>query len=287
MTEKRIGLLVLSLGVCAWLLLQPPVITFGQQLSSIEAIPAIATPKIQNSAKLNEPVANVPEIFIALILRQFQLSGAPTPGPTATSTAMPTSTATPTSTPTPTSTSVPPTPQPGTCLTPEENTLITLINQYRAQNNLDPIPASKSLTTVGQWHVWDLTTNHPDTGTDSRGLACTLHSWSDQGGGLWTPVCYTGDNYYASEMWNKPDQITSGAYSSSGFEIAYYNSIQVTAQNALDGWKSSPAHNAVILEQGIWSGYHWQSIGVGISQNYAVVWFGAPSDPQGTISQCP
>jgi uncharacterized protein YkwD len=295
MIKRWISLSVLFLVVCAWLLLQPPVITFGQQLFSADATPAIGTPKIQNSATLPGRAPNLSDIFIALIMRQFQQSGLPTPGPTAALTQTPvgtpivthTSTATPTSSPTPTSTAVPPTPQPGTCLTPEENTLINLINQYRNQNGLAAIPASVSLSTVGQWHVWDLKTNHPDSGTDSRGLACNLHSWSDQGGGLWTPVCYTSDNYYASEMWNKPDQITSGAYSSYGFEIAYYSSVQATAQDALAGWKSSPPHNAVILEQGIWSGYHWKSIGVGISQNYAVAWFGDPSDPQGTISQCP
>ncbi|MEJ2599758.1 MAG: CAP domain-containing protein [Anaerolineales bacterium] len=293
MIKKRISLLVLSLGVCAWLLLQPSLLRAGQRLFSAAAAPAIGTPEARNTGRVSGPPANAPNTYIAIILKQFQQSAALPPQPTATETqspkGTPIATATPTATPmpTPTSTSTPPTVQPGTCLTSEENNLISLINQYRAQNGLSPIPASKSLTTVGQWHVWDLMTNHPDSGTDSRGLACTLHSWSDQGQGLWTPVCYTSDNYYASEMWNKPDQITSGAYSWYGFEIAYYNSIQVTAQDALAGWKSSPAHNAVILEQGVWSGYHWKAIGVGIFQNYAVAWFGDQSDPQGAISQCP
>ena len=38
----------------------------------------------------------------------------------------------------------------------EEVKLINLINQYRAENGLPPIPKSKALTTVANRHVQDL-----------------------------------------------------------------------------------------------------------------------------------
>ncbi len=173
------------------------------------------------------------------------------------------------------------------CLTAEEAELVRLVNEYRGQNGLASVPASKSLTEVAHWHVLDLHENNPDSGTDSRGLACNMHSWSDQRPDLWSAVCYTSDHYYASGMWDKPEEITEGVYYWTGYENAYGTSGQATAQAALDGWKSSPGHNAVILEEGIWDGKNWPAMGVGIYEHHAVLWFGDGTDPQGTVTQCP
>ena len=175
--------------------------------------------------------------------------------------------------------------EPGDCFTTEEAELLQLLNDYRNQNGLPDVPFSKSLTAVAQWHVIDLFHNRPDTGTDpNTGLACNLHSWSDQG--IWSPVCYTSDHTYASGMWDKPREITGNIYSGNGFENAYRSGGTATAAGAFNGWKNSPGHNAVILEQGIWSNYDWPAMGVGIYENYAVLWFGDQADPQGIVTQC-
>jgi len=210
------------------------------------------------------PTATPPDIYIPLILRQ------PTPTNT------PTPTVTPTYTPTPISGYV----SAGSCLTSEESKLVDLVNQYRNQNGLPSVSASKSLVTVGQWHVIDLNVNKP------AGGSCNLHSWSDKHLDLWSSVCYTDDHANAAGMWNKPREITKDTYLGNGYENAIGPGSNITASEALNGWKSSPPHNAVILELGGWQGSNWQAMGVGIYKNYAVLWFGHEIDPQGTISTC-
>jgi hypothetical protein len=167
--------------------------------------------------------------------------------------------------------------QPGTCLSDAEAALGQLINEYRAQNGLAPVPMTVSLTAVAQWHVWDLDVNSP------QGGQCNLHSWSDAG--IWTPVCYTPDHANATGMWYKPREITGNTYTGIGFEIAYQGSSNPSS--ALNAWKGSPAHNEVILNAGPWASYDpWPTMGVGIRNGYAVTWFGSTVDPQGVIDAC-
>ena len=56
--------------------------------------------------------------------------------------------------------------------------------------------------------------------------------------------------------------------------------------NPASAWKGSPGHNAVILELGGWSGSNWPAMGTGIYENYAVLWFGDGTDPQGSVGTC-
>lgn len=167
---------------------------------------------------------------------------------------------------------------PPTCLNSEEEALSNLINAYRSEKGLPPIPLSQSLTHVAQAHVRDLYENRPDTGN------CNLHSWSNKGS--WTPVCYTADHRNARGMWEKPKEITGGIYTAYGFEIAYWHSAQATAAAAFDLWKQSGSHNPIIVEENIWKGMNWRAMGIGIYQNYAVVWFGQADDPLGSVSAC-
>jgi uncharacterized protein YkwD len=173
-------------------------------------------------------------------------------------------------------------PEPGECLSAEEAELARLVNAYRNENGLSDVPVSKSLSHVAQAHVIDLHEHEPDSGTDSRGMECNLHSWSDQGD--WSAVCYTDDHEYAEGMWDKPREITDNAYTGNGYENAHGTSGQATASGALSGWQNSPPHNAVILEQDGWS--DWQAMGVGVYEHHAVLWFGHETDPQGTIDAC-
>lgn len=165
------------------------------------------------------------------------------------------------------------------CLNPEEASLLALVNQYRQQNGLPAVASSFSLSSVGQWHVWDLETNNPRTGS------CNLHSWSNARPALWQATCYTG-NAQAAQMWNKPRQITANIYRSEGYENAAWSGGGISAASALQLWKNSSAHNQVILNQGGWSGLTWRALGVGVSAHGAVLWFGTLADPQGAMQPC-
>ena len=153
----------------------------------------------------------------------------------------------------------------GQNLSNEESELYNLIMKYRSSKNLPRIPISKSLTFVAQTHVRDLENNKPDLGN------CNMHSWSNKG--AWTSCCYTSDHAKAQCMWDKPSELTS--YKGYGYEIAYGSSGgSVTPIGAINGWKGSSGHNAVIINQGIWSSHPWEAIGIGIYKGFAVVWFG-------------
>ena len=152
-------------------------------------------------------------------------------------------------------------------LSDEERKLYQLIMDYRKEKGLSVIDISKSLTKVAQTHVRDLGENKPDVGR------CNTHSWSSNG--TWSSCCYTPDHAQASCMWSKPAELTT--YKGNGYEIAMKTSGTATAESALMGWKLSPGHNAVIINQGMWS-QKWNAIGIGIYKGYAVAWFGRESE---------
>lgn len=169
---------------------------------------------------------------------------------------------------------------PSGCLSSEEQKLASLINDYRKANRLPAVTVSRSLTSVSQWHTIDLKENSP------AGGACNNHSWSGARNDLWNAVCYTDDHANAAGMWYKPREITNGAYTDNGFENVYWHSSAATAQGAFVGWQNSLGHRETILEQGIWNGMQWQSMGIGIYKNYAALWFGQAPDPQGSVVNC-
>jgi uncharacterized protein YkwD len=80
-------------------------------------------------------------------------------------------------------------------------------------------------------------------------------------------------------MWGKPGELT--VYPGNGYENAYGGGGNTTPAAAVDGWKNSPAHNEVMLNNGIWANYPWGAMGAGLYQGYAVVWFGVEPDPAG------
>ncbi len=148
--------------------------------------------------------------------------------------------------------------------------LVTLLNAYRAEKGKPPIPLSPSLCIVGDTHAQDLVDNSPDAAPE-----CNLHSWSDAGS--WSPCCYTADHAQAKCMWDKPKELTS--YPGNGYENAASGAQGPAA--ALELWKGSPAHNDVILNQGIWKDFPWGAVGAGFEGGYAVLWFGQEADPAG------
>ncbi len=174
---------------------------------------------------------------------------------------------------------------PSECLSPEEAELARLINEYRKANNKTELAVSKSLTLTAQWHVIDLDQNRPDSVPN-----CNMHSWSDQGAGLWTPVCFDTANPPTdwSGMSRKPAEISGNAYTGDAYEIAYWNPYEINPAQTLEAWKKSPTHNDVILKQNNWVNLpgEWSVMGVGIYRNYAAAWFGVNADPGGVPEAC-
>lgn len=160
------------------------------------------------------------------------------------------------------------------CLSEEEYKLYEMIMQYRKTKNLPVIPLSASLTFVAQTHCKDMMENPPQQ-------PCNMHSWSNKG--KWKPVCYTSDHKKADLMWSKPSELTK--YKGNGYEISFWSSNAVRANEALQSWKKSSGHNTVIINSGIWK-EKWNAIGIGIVGNYAVVWFGNETDSSTEVIKC-
>ena len=158
------------------------------------------------------------------------------------------------------------------CLSSEEKKLYDLMMAYRKSKGLEPIELSAKLTQVAQLHAHDLA-DHYKFDPKNR---CNPHSWSSKG--KWSSCCYTNDPKKAELecMWNKPKEIAG--YNSLGYEIAYYSSAGASASEGLDGWKKSPFHNPLIVNDGTWSKVKWKAIGIGFYKEYGVVWFGELED---------
>jgi len=161
------------------------------------------------------------------------------------------------------------------CVSEEEHALIESVRSYRASQNLPEVPLSGALTEVAQAHVRDLADEAPHEAS-----RCNLHSWSDDGS--WSPCCYTDDHANASCMWDKPAELTD--YDSAGYEIAYQGPSD--AELIIAQWKASPGHNAVMVNRGQWTNFTWQAMGVGIVDDFAVIWFGREEDASEAPSLC-
>ena len=164
------------------------------------------------------------------------------------------------------------------CVSAEEKELYDIINQYRTSKRLAAIPYSAKLTQVAQAHARDLA-DHYDF---DQANECNPHSWSAHG--KWTSCCYTNDHKAAECMWKKPEEIAG--YKGYGYEIAYFSSAGANAQEGLEGWQKSPHHNPLLINTGIWKPIKWQGIGIGIYEEYAVVWFGEVKDENSSLELC-
>lgn len=148
--------------------------------------------------------------------------------------------------------------------TADESLLITMVNEMRRQNFLQPIPYSAELCKVARVHIADLIKYKPQ----DRG--CSLHSWS--GGGKWTACCNTKEIFGIECMKSKPREITG--YKGDGYELIYWGEDKATPDEAAALWKQVDASSEMILSQGKWKGYDWKALGVGIQDGYAILWLG-------------
>ncbi|MFH2053079.1 MAG: T9SS type A sorting domain-containing protein [bacterium] len=176
--------------------------------------------------------------------------------------------------------------QPPGCLNADEELMIQLIDDYRAENSLPAIPVSTVLTAVAQWHVADHNYAHDITGDWGSDPSCNLHSWYGVSGAPYSTCCYTSDHAQALCMWTKPSEISEGTYTSTGYEIAAQGFADPAG--ALNAWKGSSGHNDVILNQGTWASQIWAAMGVGVdtaSKRY-FVWFATGTDAAGPPEPC-
>ncbi|MEI6174079.1 MAG: CAP domain-containing protein [Bacteroidota bacterium] len=162
------------------------------------------------------------------------------------------------------------------CIDAREMNLYHMINDYRKQNNLPPIPLSKSLSYVADLHAKDLFAHHPDQG------ACNFHSWSNKG--FWAPFCYPKDENKKNSVWDKPRELTK--YASRGYEIVYWENNPLVTDTVMMVWKTEEYFNSFLLNTGKWQGKPWNAIGIAVYENYACAWFGEVQDPEGAATVC-
>jgi uncharacterized protein YkwD len=132
------------------------------------------------------------------------------------------------------------TPRQAEALDSEEQSFLTYINDYRAQNGLGPLTINESLNGVARWMANDMATNNYFSHTDSLGR---------------DPFARMDQLGYAYNTWR-------GENLAAGTETAPY---------AFQLWKDSPGHNANML------GTHYTVIGIArvFNQNSNYGWYWA------------
>mmetsp|Transcript_14421 Transcript_14421/g.27018 ORF Transcript_14421/g.27018 Transcript_14421/m.27018 type:complete len:438 (+) Transcript_14421:68-1381(+) len=157
--------------------------------------------------------------------------------------------------------------------------LLKLVNDYRTGKGLAAVEVSPALMAVAFAHIRDLLEFRREAG-------CNMHSWSESHPDWWSGCCYTPDHSEADCMWRKGKEVTwcwETPYSGSIYENAY--SGPSDPNSAMNAWKGSSAHNAVILNEGIWSRLNpWPAVGAAIWGGYAVLIFGDRKDGTGPLS---
>ncbi|MBF2047872.1 MAG: CAP domain-containing protein [Elainella sp. C42_A2020_010] len=143
----------------------------------------------------------------------------------------------------------------------EEARLHELVNQYRAEQGLPPIPRSPSLDLLANRHVLDIALN----------IGQLTHSWSD--------CDYNPSDLRTLNCSSRAAQRLGTAYPGKVYENAHYNARGATAASALRGWQNSPSHNALLLNLNNWRNSRWRAMGIGIYRQYAVLWVGEERDP--------
>jgi len=157
--------------------------------------------------------------------------------------------------------------------------LAQLLNAYRVANGKQAHPLSRVMMETAGAHVADLAANPEiDSGP------CVPHSWSNQGGLLWTGCCYTVDHREAGCMWRKPRELSSGLglvpYTGNGYEIALRGFEGNTPEQVMEAFTGSAPHRAVMLSASGWEFLDANpAMGAAMRGRYSVIWFGDARDP--------
>lgn len=146
----------------------------------------------------------------------------------------------------------------GDTLDAREKELFQLINEYRAQNRLPALVLSDALSIVANRHLLDLNIN----------VKSFTHGWSN------CPYDIKNEKTWDCVL-NAPKML-GVKYDGNGYENLYRNVYApATPPLALEAWKKSELHNALILNTNIFKNLKWDGIGIAISSNYAAIWVGA------------
>lgn len=145
-------------------------------------------------------------------------------------------------------------PCPGDEWEPEEEELYRLINDYRQQHGLPVVPRSPILTLVANRHVRDMDQN----------IGYLTHSWSDCTYDAADPSTYACSSRAPRRLGTR--------FRSKAYENAHFNPAGATALSAFRGWTQSPDHNALLLNLSNWHDNEWESMGIGIYRQFAVMW---------------
>lgn len=162
------------------------------------------------------------------------------------------------------------------CVSPAEEQLARQINAFRKQNQMSEIQLAASLFFVAKTHVADLQLNRPDTSI------CNTNSWSSRG--TWTPCCYQAYVPKTNCMWDKPKELTP--YTFRGYELSYYEEGIIEPEQLWLLWRNTPEVVDMLLTRGDFSDKKWLAMGVGLSDNYASLWFGQRADNKGVPKVC-
>ena len=147
-----------------------------------------------------------------------------------------------------------------------EKELYRIVNEYRAKNNLSIIPFSESLSIVANRHLLDLTLN----------IKSLTHGWSN------CPY-----NIKDNDTWNcvfdAPKRLKVD-YDGKGYENLYRTSSgNAIPFSALEAWKKSSMHNALILNLDSWKDTKFDAFGIAIIGQYAALWFGSSGNIKDAI----
>lgn len=145
-------------------------------------------------------------------------------------------------------------------LNQSEKELYRIVNEYRVKNNLPLVPLSESLSIVANRHLLDISLN----------LKTFTHGWSN------CPYDIKNTDTWKC-VFDAPKRLKV-EYDGKAYENLYRNNNgNATPVLALEAWKKSPMHNALILNLDIWNDTEFNAFGVAIIGNQAAIWFGAKS----------
>jgi len=146
----------------------------------------------------------------------------------------------------------------GDTLDAREKELFQLINEYRAQSRLPALVLSDALSVVANRHLLDLNIN----------VKAFTHGWSN--------CPYDIKNEKTWDCVLKAPKMLGVRYDGNGYENLYRNlGAAATPPLALEAWKKSELHNALILNANIFKNLKYDGIGIAMSSNYAAIWVGA------------
>ncbi len=142
----------------------------------------------------------------------------------------------------------------------DEKALFDLVTKYRSASGRPPLRLSTTLSMVANRHLIDLMQN----------VKFFTHGWSN------CPYDFAVEKTWPCVS-DAPKRLNSG-YNGKAFETLYRTEKgNASPIAAIDAWKISNLHNAIILNRDSFKDMSWDEVGVAIVGQYAALWFGSPA----------